>query len=283
MPPAVRRAFADLPDGQIHYRHAGTDGGRAPPLVMLHASPGSSRMIEPLVGALGATRRVFAPDTLGNGDSMPPAQEVPEIADYADAVLRLMDVLGVDRADLYGTHTGARIATHLCLAHGERVRSVILDGFGLYTPDDLEEILKVYAPEKSPDQLGSHLFWAWHFIRDQYVFFPWFRRDAAHKTPLDLPPAEFLHDKFVEVMKSITTYHKSYRAAFRYDMRRNVPLIRHRTLITFAATDMVRPVMDEAVALLPGCASAALPGISTPQALAETTAAFVGFLDGNGT
>lgn len=273
----AKRGFVDFEDGQIHYRAAGRKD--APPLVMLHASPGSSKQLEPLIDALGASRRVIAPDTLGNGDSAPPKAEQPEIADYAEATLAAIAAFGYDTVDLYGTHTGARIATHIALTRPETVRKLILDGFGVYTPDDIDEILKVYAPQKAPDQLGLHVMWAWHFCRDQFVYFPWFKKDRAHRTDLDLPDAESLHLRFVEIAKALTTYHKSYRAAFRYSMREHVPQIQRPTLITFAETDMVRHMFDAARALLPAARAEVLPGTRTPETLAATVAAFEAFLE----
>ena len=273
----VRRNFADFPEGQIHYRHSGVGNGN--PLVMLHASPGSSLMLNPIIAAMGDHRRVIAPDTLGNGDSMPPPLEQPEIPDYAESVLALMIELGIEQADFYGTHTGARIATYLALNHPGRVRKVILDGFGLYTPDDLDEILRVYAPEVQPDQNGSQVMWAWHFCRDQFIYFPWFRKKKEYRVALDLPEAEYLHDKFVEIMKSITTYHKSYRAAFRYSMATHVPQITQPTMITFAETDMVRTVYEEATQLLPKAHHELLPGIRDTASLVVTMTAFNRFLD----
>lgn len=273
----VRRGFVDFPDGQVHYRQSG-EGGPAP-LVMLHASPGSSKMIEKVIAAMGDSRWVIAPDTLGNGDSMPPEGDTPEIADYAAAVIGTMDRLDLQAVDLYGTHTGARMATEIALAYPGRVRKVILDGFGLYTPDDLDEILKIYAPEVVPDQIGGHVMWAWHFIRDQYIYFPWFKKQKENRVPIDLPSADFLQIKFVEVLKGLTTYHKSYRAAFRYSMADQVPKITQPTMITFGETDLVYPVFEAASKLLPGADCRSLPGVTTPENLAETASAFAAFLD----
>ena len=47
----IRRGFADVGDGQVHYRVAGPPPGapHGTPLVMLHPSPGSSKMLEPLI------------------------------------------------------------------------------------------------------------------------------------------------------------------------------------------------------------------------------------------
>lgn len=279
----VKRGFADFSDGQIHYRYAGVDVAVGKedslPLMMLHASPGSSLMLKPLIAALGDARRVFAPDTLGNGDSMPPAGEQPEIPDYARAILAVMDELDIKRADFYGTHTGARIATYIALNHPERLNKIVLDGFGLYTPDDLDEILKVYAPEITPDQMGTHVMWAWHFCRDQFIYFPWFRKKKEFRVPLDLPEAQYLHDKFIEIMKSITTYHKSYRAAFRYSMADAVPKLSQPTMITFAETDMVRATYDSAVKLLPMAHCELLPGIRDEKSAVNTAAAINSFLE----
>jgi pimeloyl-ACP methyl ester carboxylesterase len=58
----IRRSFADFSEGQMHYRHSGTTNGNT--LVMLHASPGSSLMLNPIIAAMGDHRRVIAPDNL---------------------------------------------------------------------------------------------------------------------------------------------------------------------------------------------------------------------------
>ena len=61
----MKRGYADGPYGQIHYHDAGA--GR--PLVLIHASPASSVRLVPLMKALAGTQPLYAPDTLGNGDS----------------------------------------------------------------------------------------------------------------------------------------------------------------------------------------------------------------------
>ncbi len=73
----IRRGFVDFERGQIYYRYTGTKD--APPLLLLHASPGSSRQLEPLISEMAKSFHVIAPDTMGNGDSMPPVGDQPEI------------------------------------------------------------------------------------------------------------------------------------------------------------------------------------------------------------
>ena len=164
--PRIRRAFVALDDAEIHYRHAGTradgpaDGavgsdGRPLPLVLVHASPASSLGLVPLIRAFATDRHVVAPDTVGNGDS---TGEIPDGAPIAWFAQRLADALeriGLARYDLYGTHTGASLATELALRHPGRVGALVLDGVGLYPPDFQRELLERYAPEIRPDPHGG--------------------------------------------------------------------------------------------------------------------------------
>ena len=53
---------------------------------------------------------------------------------YHDA----LTALGLDAVDLYGTHTGASIASMIALKHPKRVRRLVLDGVGLYAAGGLE-------------------------------------------------------------------------------------------------------------------------------------------------
>jgi len=275
----VHRRFADVPGGQVHYREVLPNASsERTPLVMLHASPGSSKQIAPLVSLLGLTRPVYAPDTPGNGDTTPLAQEQPEIADLAHATIRFLDAIGLDRVDLYGSHTGASIAAELSIIAPGRVRRLVLDGMGLYAPEDRDAMLRTYAPEIVPDHQGLHLHWAFMFCRDQSVFWPWYAKDAANRRPTGLPDPGTLHDFTVEVLKAIGTYHRSYRAAFRYPKRERLALVRVPTLAVTAEDDMLRPFLDEVAALVPGATRIALPPGETPegrQALVETIAAFL--------
>ena len=276
----IRRGFADIASGQVHYREAGRGLGR--PLVLVHASPGSSLMLVPLVEAFGRSRHAIAPDTMGNGDSSGAMGAQPTIPDFARWHLEALDALGVVRFDLYGAHTGAAAAMEMAIAAPQRVNRLILDGVGLYSDEEQAEMLARYAPEVAPDLHAAHLMWAWHFVRDTFVFWPWYKTDAAHRRAIGLPSAEALHEKVVEVLKALTTYHKSYRAAFRHDKRARLPLIRVPILASCARTDMLARMFDEFCSLVPDAERAWTPGIATPAALAETVAIFSRFLDQSG-
>jgi pimeloyl-ACP methyl ester carboxylesterase len=274
----IRRGFAEVTEGQVHYRTAGWDLPGVP-LIMLHPSPGSARMLEPLIGAFGHNRRVVATDTLGNGDSAEPAEAAADIAYFADAHLRALDALGIRRFDLYGSHTGANIACEIAIAHPDRVRRLILDGISLYTAEERADMLAHYAPGVTIDQNGTQLHWIWHFVRDVYLFWPWYRRDASHRRALGLPSADELHDKVVEVLKAARTYHIPYRAAIGYDKVPRLPLVRVPTLLACSRTDMFLEYFERVQALMPQATPQLTAGTGSPAALAETAAAFLAFLD----
>jgi pimeloyl-ACP methyl ester carboxylesterase len=272
----IRRAFADLPTRQVHYRHLGAGGT---PLIMLHASPGSGKQLERLIAAMGATRRVIAPDTPGNGDSARLPLVAPEIADYAAATLEFLDAMGLDTVDVYGSHTGASIATELAILAPERVRRVVLDGVGLFSAEERAEYLANYAPAITPDLNGAHLNWAFLFCRDQYLFWPWFRRDAANSRAAGLPTAQSLHEWTLEVLKAIETYHLGYRAAFAYRKDERLPLVKRPILAVVGTDDPLLPNTRLIETLVPGAALRVLPKGSDPGHMAALTGAITDFLD----
>lgn len=275
----IDRGFVRIAEGQVHYREAGAHlGGR--PLVMFHPSPTSSWILQPLMRRLGRHRRVIAIDTLGNGDSCLPAPDAAlDIAYFADAHRRVLDALGVGAFDAYGSHTGGNIAAEVVIGAPDRVGALILDGMAVYAQDEQAEMLARYAPEVAVDHIGSQLNWAWHFVRDNALFWPWFKRDAAHVRKVGLPTPEILHEKVVEVLKAVRSYHHSYRAAFAYDKRARLPLVRARTLLACAEDDMLLEYLDAVMALMPDAQRLVTLGSTTPERAEATAAALLTFLD----
>lgn len=271
-PAMVDRAFVRLAEGLVHYRHSGEGGV---PLYMAHAGPGSSRGLEPLVGAFGATRRVIAPDMLGNGDSAPPARLDTDIAYYADCVVRVLDALDIEQVDFYGTHTGAIIAMELSATHPERIRKLVLDGVMILDAAGRDEMVREYAPEMSPDEHGGYLQWAHQFCRDMMLFYPYFKRDAEHWTGKGAPPPEFIHPMVVDVLKALGTYQCAYRAAFSYDVPAGLAKVRHPVLLACQSWDPLRHSLAQASALLPHAEAVLHPEGATPAQIAARVCSFL--------
>ncbi len=112
------------------------DEGEGEPLLLIHgfASNVAANWVDPgWVRTLTQSgRRVIAYDNRGHGRSEklydPDVYGAPLMAEDGR---RLLDHLGITRADVLGYSMGARIAAFLTLAHPERVRSLILGGLGI--------------------------------------------------------------------------------------------------------------------------------------------------------
>lgn len=112
------------------------DEGEGEPLLLIHgfASNVAANWVDPgWVRTLTQSgRRVIAYDNRGHGRSEklydPDMYGAPLMAEDGR---RLLDHLGIMRADVLGYSMGARIAAFLTLAHPERVRGLILGGLGI--------------------------------------------------------------------------------------------------------------------------------------------------------
>ena len=279
-PARVRRGFVDIKEGQVHYREAGWQQAGKRPLVLIHASPASSRTLEPLLRVLGQSRHVIAPDTLGNGDSVAPVDGQMDLAYFAAAHMRALDALGVKTFDLYGTHTGANIAIEIAIARPEQVASLILDGISLYGQAEQQDLLANYLPRVVIDAQGSQFNLVWHFVRDAFLFWPWYERDGAHRRAGGLPSADELHDKAMEVLKAARTFHLSYRSALAYRKEERIPQVRVPTLLACAKNDMLFEYFDQVRALLPSAQAVTTAGVGSAQAAQETAKLFEEFLAG---
>jgi pimeloyl-ACP methyl ester carboxylesterase len=246
----IRRDFVSIAEGQVHYR-SWAPAQDTQTLLMIHASPSSSWNLCGLMRELGPQRRILAPDTLGNGDSPPPAPEVPDIPYYADANLRVLDALDVDRVDVYGSHTGAHTAIEMAIAAPDRVRSIVLDGIGMFDEETTAELLANYAPAIQPSPDGAQFGWAFQFVRDQNLFFPYYMQDRAHSRDAGLATPEWQHQVTVEVLKSIDTYHHAYRAAFAHNDRERLPLVTVPALVIADSSDPLIQGTREGADLMP--------------------------------
>ncbi|MCY3925502.1 MAG: alpha/beta fold hydrolase [bacterium] len=274
----IERGYLTTPSGQLLVRRA---AGSGRPLVMLHSSPTSSALLEPLMAELARGRPVIAFDTAGNGDSDPPAGTGPfDIGDFAAIVNEALDVLEVCELDLYGTHTGALIAVEAAIAR-RGVRRLILEGVTLFDdgdrPDLLPraELLANYLPTFEPTWDGTHLTAAWHFRRAFTTYWPWFRRSREGIRWVPMVELAAFHRGFVEVAKRLDTYHLPYRAALAYPTADRLRLIGVPTLIAAHPDDPLQAHSPEAADLVPNGRWDALP-----DDIAGTAARYEEFLAG---
>ncbi len=274
----IGRSYVTTRHGQLLVRRIARTGR---PLVMLHASPTSSVLLEPLMRELAASRPVIALDTAGNGDSdAPPGGNPFAIADFAGIVNEALDGLELGEFDLYGTHTGALVAVEVALRN-PGVRRLILEGVTLFDDGDRPDLLPrqallgEYLPTFEPRWDGTHLLAAWHFRRAFTTYWPWFRRSRDGIRWVPMVELAAFHRGFVEVAKRLETYHLPYRAALSYPTADRLRLLGAPTLIAAHPDDPLQAHSPEAADLVPGGRWDTLP-----DDLAGVAALYEDFLTG---
>jgi pimeloyl-ACP methyl ester carboxylesterase len=214
----IRRAYADLPHGQVHYAECGAANASA--VLLLHQTPRSWAEYRAVLPLLGERYRAIAMDTVGFGesDALPGSLSIEA---WAAAAVQLLDALRIARCHVVGHHTGGVIAAELAARHGARVATIVLSS----TPfiDDAFRRARAQRPPidaVEPSDDGAHLTALW---RQRQAWYPPGRPDLLHAFVLD---ALKVHD--VEA---------GHRAVAVYRMEDRVALIRQPTLLIRAPDD----------------------------------------------
>jgi pimeloyl-ACP methyl ester carboxylesterase len=208
----LRRLFVDVPDGagrrRVHLRIA----GQGPALLLVHQSPRSSAEWLPLMARLADRFTLIAPDTPGFGDSAPLANLAPVVVDYAQALVDLLDALGIARIAAFGFHSGAIILMTALKAAPDRFAALACGGYALWTDAERADFGARYTPPFLPSPYGEHLAWAWNRVLEQSWFFPWYRTDAGARLPGAHADVGRVNDIVMEMLAAGNSFSLGYAA-----------------------------------------------------------------------
>jgi pimeloyl-ACP methyl ester carboxylesterase len=249
----VSRRFVEVDGRRVHYRTAGS----GPPLVLMHGSPGDSTVVEHEMAAAAAHFTCFAIDTPGFGCSDPLPSEGLTVAGLARAMAATIAALGIAPCTVYGTHTGALIATELAAGWPETVTGLVAEGLPIFTDAEITELFEShgdYFATMVPDPLAGHLVTTWMRFRDQFTWFPWASRNVARLNPVDRPTAEEIHLWVMMFYRSCRTYGAAYRAVCYHGHRACLAAGRVTAPAVFMASaeDMLFGHLDRLPPLRPG-------------------------------
>lgn len=225
----VRRRFADLAEGQVHYWQGGPPSSDKVPLIFLPPGPHSARVQVPLLEALAQHRPVYAPDIMGMGDSSAPPNATPDLAYFADAVLRFADAAQLGQFALYGSNLSARISVEMALQQPDRIHTLLLNRMVFFEGETLDMWAARHVPKVTPDQEGAYVTFLWSRLRDLNTYVPWFKKGAENLRGRGLPDADILHLSFVEQVKMAPTMHLAFDAYWAYPLTEKLPQISVRT------------------------------------------------------
>ena len=260
-----RKGYADGPDGQIHYLIC----GEGPPVVLSHQSPSSLHQFDAVLEPLAtAGFQAIAVDTPGFGQSDVPSSP-PSIADYAAALVAVLDALGIAAAHGVGHHTGAMVINEAAVQYPDRWRKIVLNGpvpFTKQESDGWRDYALTFERAWRPKPDGSHLMEIWD------------RRTNGTKGWTSL---EGMHRSVVDWIAAGTTGWYGHNAAFDYDQAAALMKITRPCLILTNTGDGVYDLALRARDMRPDFAFAALEGGThdiideQPEAWTETVVSFL--------
>jgi pimeloyl-ACP methyl ester carboxylesterase len=99
--------------------------GDGPPLLLLAGQANNHHWWDPVRGDFETRFSTITLDWRGTGESDKP-DEVYSTEGFADDVVAVLDDLGLESADVYGTSMGGRVAQWLAIRYPERVQSLVL-------------------------------------------------------------------------------------------------------------------------------------------------------------
>lgn len=202
-----RRQFVDGDYGQIHVRVATPDAPPTkPPLYCLHMSPKSGRQFVAFMTAASTDRIVVAPDNPGHGESdFPPAEPPVTIMDFARNAWRVADALGHDRIDLFGHHTGSKVAAEMAVQQRARVRAIVMVSAVVFTDEERKQFSDFFSPIPL-DEAGTRFKVMWERINE-------FRGPGM--------TLEMMAESMADNLRGGEFYEWGHRAAFDYGDRFN--------------------------------------------------------------
>jgi len=261
----IRKGYADIADGQVHFREL---QGPGLPVVCLHQTASSGAMWVKVMERMRGERPFIALDTPGFGGSFDPPELPPSIGRYAEWLLEALDALGVDRFHLLCHHTGACISVEMTAREPARVASVAMIGPVPLTEAERNEYKQYYSTPISPTADGQYLQATWDYLRGL----------GAHGA-LDLH-----HRELLDTARAYMGRYMAYTNVWRQDFVPPFMAIRVPLLLMCAEDDVLWPFFARAREMRPDADAAVLRGANFEPDLDPdgVTQAYRGFLAKHG-
>jgi 4,5:9,10-diseco-3-hydroxy-5,9,17-trioxoandrosta-1(10),2-diene-4-oate hydrolase len=234
----------------LNYYEAGESSpevGGGLPLIMLHGGgPGASSWSNfgPALPGFAASFRTLLVDQPGFGQSDKPEITANYFRFASDAVVQLMDELGIDKAHILGNSLGGGTATRLALSYPDRVGRLVLMGPGglslnLFHADPTEGVQRLMDFAANPSREALRAFISTMVVDQRLVTDELIEERFADATA---PGAR-------EAMASMGASFWNPDWAEDGMLWREVHRLRHRVLLTWGREDRVNPLDGALVAL----------------------------------
>jgi pimeloyl-ACP methyl ester carboxylesterase len=256
----MEKKFITVSGVTLFYRQAGSGSL----MLLLHPSARNSCMMEPLIHLLAPHFTVVAPDLPGYGYSDPLPQTAQSVYDYVPYLNELIASLSQQPVLLYGTATGAQVGIAYALTHPGPVKHLYLDNCAHFSEADCQLILQNYFIDISPQPDGSHLQTLWQHVCDSCLYFPWYKKNEAHRIAAQLPPAAVIQNMMNDYLLAGPHYADAYKAAFLHERAEKVQALKTATTLF---KWLGSPLLPQMQALLRHDLPANIEVVETPAAM----------------
>lgn len=253
IPGVLWHDYAKVDGGQLHF-HCNGDADTVP-LLIQHDAASSMGTVEPITSSLVGRRSVFAFDMPGSGDSdrtIPTENVTVDV--YAAVLKQALDHLGLASVDFYGMWGGGFVGLDLALNHPDQVRRLVMSNVFEHQGDEQADMIANYTPDVSPLWHGGHLLQCWHQMRDQGIYYPWFKRrrdGVVWREPF--LATDMVHERVCSLLKAGNMYQTAYRSHFIYPTYQKLKDSPVPTLLATSTWDPNNPHTLAAADSAPNC------------------------------
>ncbi|MEI6264811.1 MAG: alpha/beta hydrolase [Sphingobacteriia bacterium] len=224
---AIEKNYIQVNGSQLCYRRL----GEGPIMMLLHPSPRSGEMMEPLMHLLATHFTVLAPDTPGYGESGAPIDHLSSMDDYTYFIEGLRKHFKTDKITLYGSASGAQLAIAYALRFRDHIAHLFLDNAAHFEDEMRNQILQHYFIDLIPKPDNSHIEYLYQHVKASCLFFPWYDQIENNRIAQILPPDNIIDSIVRDYLLAGPNYANAYRAAFLHERAEKVQALQVPTII----------------------------------------------------
>jgi pimeloyl-ACP methyl ester carboxylesterase len=164
---------------------------------------------------------VIAIELAGHGESDDVLKRSKSsISDYTGIIRQALKSLKLGRMDIVGLGFGGLVGLELALRHRSLVNTLAIVGIADLEGQIAKDFIAKGTPDIEPNWFGGYLLQAWHMVRDQGLFWPWYQRQgsSAIRQEPQVDPVR-VQQRVLDLFRSNGGWQRAFRVQFSYPWR----------------------------------------------------------------
>ena len=228
----VTYKYAQCQRGRIHFAEAGS----GEPLLLMHATPRSHRSFRNMLPLLAPHCRAIAIDTPGFGNSDPIPQQIT-VEDLAAMVIDFMDNQEIERAHVFGLHTGNKIGAAMAAGWPQRISSLIIAGHThslIADPQSRDAAIHAlsdhYPPlyAEAPDGAENIRDWVAAHAETQKL---WWQQNLISSSQVEKKDVDYAEARVIDYLLGRHSIRAMYNAIFNFNFNAALAQLEAPTLV----------------------------------------------------